>query len=205
MESDESVYERTYKEYIARFGEIDPESVGVKLSVEVEDGEIIIPLLGRPYRVSWEGVVDPSGKQPSLDICVILCKHLLMCPDEYPGEKQWASFRDLKDSGPLTVYFANEVERAISTRFAGNVDRLAKAGKKLGGRPTDEGVSCDLTMRFDALPRIPALLIFNDADDDFPANCSVLLEKRAETFLDPECLAMLGRILAIWLKKAGEV
>ena len=50
-------------------------------------------------------------------------------------------------------------------------------------------------MKFDVLPRIPLLLLFNDADEDFPAHCSVLFEKRADTFLDAECLAIAGRLL----------
>jgi hypothetical protein len=36
------------------------------------------------------------------------------------------------------------------------------------------------------------LLLFNDKDDEFPAQCSVLFERRAQKFLDMECLAMVG-------------
>jgi hypothetical protein len=45
------------------------------------------------------------------------------------------------------------------------------------------------------------LLLFNDADEDFPASCSVLYERRAERYLDMECLAMLGMMLAEGLKR----
>ncbi|CAN2041866.1 hypothetical protein GMMP15_50054 [Candidatus Magnetomoraceae bacterium gMMP-15] len=45
-------------------------------------------------------------------------------------------------------------------------------------------------------------MLFNDADDEFEAKCSVLFERRAEKYLDLECLAMLGRHLFTCLKKA---
>ena len=36
------------------------------------------------------------------------------------------------------------------------------------------------------------LLLFNDKDDEFPAQCSVLVEKKTQKFLDMEFLAMVG-------------
>jgi hypothetical protein len=49
---------------------------------------------------------------------------------------------------------------------------------------------------FEALPRVRIYLIFNDADEDFPADCSLLFEKQAASYLDMECLAMIGMVLA---------
>jgi len=65
-------------------------------------------------------------------------------------------------------------------------------------------VSYDLSMQFNALPKIPLVMLFNDADDEFSATCSVLFEGRAENYLDPECLAMVGRYLFTSLKKAQQ-
>ena len=54
----------------------------------------------------------------------------------------------------------------------------------------------DLALQFHALPRIPVLLNFNDRDDLFPASVSVLYRASAECFLDMECLAITGTLLA---------
>jgi Domain of unknown function (DUF3786) len=202
MTTKDSVFEKTYKHYIAQIAELDLESINRKLGVEVEGDEIIIPLFGKPHRVSASGITDPSGKRPSLDICVICCKYLLMCPDVYPAEKEWVSFRGLKDSGPLTTYFANDVERAISGFFSGRLKNMKQAGEALGGYSPDIEVNYDLSMQFDALPQVPVILLFNDADDEFPAKSSVLFERRSEDYLDPECLGMVGRLLFTCLKKA---
>jgi hypothetical protein len=176
--------------------------IGKKLGVDAEGTDIIIPLFGKPHKVSKSGITDPSGNRPSLDICVILCKYLLMCPDVYPREKEWFSFRDFKDSGPLTSYFTNDVEGAIATYFGGRLDDMKEASKLLGGYTPNMEVTYDLSMRFDALPRIPVMLLFNDADDEFPAKSSVIFERRAEHYLDSECMAMVGRCLFNFLKKS---
>jgi hypothetical protein len=201
MTSKNSVFEKTYKYYIAQVAGIDFKSIEQKLGVHAEGNDVTIPLFGRPHKVSENGITDPSGNQPSLDICVILCKYLLLCPGVYPKEKEWVSFRDLKDSGPLTTYFANDVERAIAAYFEGRLDDMKAASKHLGGYPPDIEVNYDLSMQFDALPQVPVLLLFNDADDEFQAKSSVLFERRAEKYLDAECLAMVGRLLFTSLKK----
>ena len=198
----ETVFERTYEDYLAQVSGIDFNSVKQKLGVEAERNEAIIPLFGKPHKVSENGITDPSGKQPTLDICVILCKYLLLCPDVFPKEKEWVSFRGLKDSGPLTSYFANDVERAIAAHFNGRLGDMKNACRTLKGYSPDIEVSYDLSMQFDALPQVPVVMLFNDADDEFPARSSVLFERRAENYLDPECLAMLGRCLFTYLKKA---
>jgi hypothetical protein len=201
----DTVFEKTYRNYLAQLNPIDLEAVGRKLGAQIKHPEIIFPVLGDPYHVSADGIKDPTGKQPSLDICVILCRYILLCPDVEPKDSTWVAYRDFKDSGPLTTYFANDVERAIAVCFAGRLTDMAKASKSIGGFPPDIDVRYDLSMQFDALPRIPLLLLYNDADDEFPAKCSVLFESRAEVYLDAECLAMLGRLLFTSLQTAATV
>jgi hypothetical protein len=201
MAAKSSVFENTYNEYIAQIARIDFKPLEEKLGVGTEGASVIIPLFGIPYKVSKRGIVDPSGKKPSFDICVILCKYLLLCPDLFPTGKDWVSFRDLKDAGPLTTYFSHEVERAIAQRFSGRLDDLKEASKALGGYPPDIELSYQLAIQFDSLPRISMLMLYNDADDEFPAKCSVLFQRRAERYLDPECLAMVGALLFASLKK----
>ena len=59
-------------------------------------------------------------------------------------------------------------------------------------------------MQFKALPKIPVLLLFNDADNEFAAQCMVLFERRAENYLDMECLAMVGMVLFEYLKPPAD-
>jgi hypothetical protein len=201
MPTKETVFEKTYKGYLKQLSRVDFKCVEQNLGVQIEGNGVVIPLFGKPHKVSDNGIVDSSGKRPTFDICVVLCKYLLLCPDVYPGEEEWVSFRDLKDSGPLTSYFANNVERAIATNFAGKLGEMEEASKTVGGYSPAIEVTHDLAMQFDALPRVPVIMLYNDADDEFPAKCSVLFERRAERYLDAECLAMVGTLLFSNLKK----
>ena len=51
--------------------------------------------------------------------------------------------------------------------------------------------SYDLAMQFDALPKYSDILLVNDADDEFPAQCTVLFPAYFDACLDAECIAMV--------------
>jgi len=205
MEGEETVFERNYEDYLAQLKNISIESIAPNLGGKVEEGVIKIPLFGINYEVSVSGITDPSGNKPAYDICVVLSKYLLLCPDAPPKEDEWVSFRDFKDSGPLTNYFNNDVERSITSYFKGRLAGLKKASKSISGHQPNLDVNYDLAMQFDALPMIPVILLFNDADEEFSAKCSVLFERRAEKYLDAECLAMLGWQLFNHLRRADKM
>jgi hypothetical protein len=202
MQTKETVFEKTYQNYLEQLREISLESVAHNLGSKIEGNRLIIPLFIKEYEISGEGIADQSGKKPSHDVCVILSKYILRCPAIPPKEHDWVSFRNFKDSGPLMSYFTNEVERAIGSYFSGRLNALKKASDTLGGYPTDLEVKYDLAIQFDALPKIPVLMLYNDADEEFSAKCSILFESRAEKYFDAECIAMIGWQLFSHLKKA---
>ena len=197
-----TVFKKTYTEYLARISNIDFSAKQERLGVKLEDHEIVVPFFTQPYRFSSSEIADPSGKRPDFGTCVVLCKYLLECPAGYPQESDWVSFRDFKDSGPLTHFFVSNVENPIAVTFSGVVNELEKACLALDGVRPDIELSYDVIMRLDPLPKVPILMLFNDADDDFPANCSVLFESRAEKYLDAESLAILGGIFTDRMKRA---
>ena len=53
------------------------------------------------------------------------------------------------------------------------------AGRKISGHLPAAKFSYDLCMQFNALPKIPVLMLFNDADEEFAAQCALLFERRA--------------------------
>ncbi len=204
MAARHSVFDETYNQYLAQIAQIDFKPKEEILGIQVEGNEIVIPFFGRPYRVSTKKIVDPSGKQPPLNTSVVLCKYLLLCPQIPSLDKEWVSYRDFKDTAPLIGKFINHIERPIAQNFTGRFDDLDAVLRELGGKNPDLDLSYQLIMKLFPLPKVPVLLLFDDADDEFPAQCKVLFERRAEQYLDPECLTIVGMHLADYLKKTSD-
>jgi hypothetical protein len=100
----------------------------------------------------------------------------------------------------LHNYFASDVERAIASHFSGRIEALKTVCQGIGGYRPDLPVAYDLAMQFDALPKHSVILLVNDADDEFPAQCTVLFPAHFDTCLDAECIAMVGAQLFSRLK-----
>jgi hypothetical protein len=205
MADEITVYDKTRQSYLDEIFGGDYASKLSKLGVQSNGDEIIIPLFNELYRMSADKIVDRSGGKPGHSVSVVLCKYLLLCPHDHPVDKEWVSYRDFKDSAPFAGSFANNVEKAVAGSFAGKLTQLEESCLNLGGYSPGIDLSYHLIMRFDALPKVPVLLLFNDEDSEFPAQCSVLFEKRANRYLDVESLAILGWLLAAYLLKMPEI
>jgi hypothetical protein len=189
-----SVFEKHYDFYLQQIKDISLEEIADHLDVEFIENKMIIPLLGHSYEISRNGIFDLSGKTPLYPICVVLFKYILTNPKVTFLESPWTSYKDFKDAGPLIGFFSNDVEKAIVKQFSGKTENLKNACESLGGKNADMDISYDVSMQLNALPKIPMLLLFNDVDDEFPARCSVLFQKRIESYLDMETVALIGNI-----------
>jgi hypothetical protein len=193
-------FEEIYRDYLKQAALVDLERVQDRLGLTLEKGGAVVPFFGMEYRVSAQGVLDPRGERPSHSVSVILCRYLIMCPEAEPRGSDWVTYREFKDAAPFALGFQNNAQEPIARAFAGRLTDLGRAGIALNGTRVDVGISADLVMRFEALPKVPILMLFNDRDEEFPAQCTLLFERRAENYLDMECLAMIGWVLSAWLQ-----
>jgi hypothetical protein len=174
------------------------------LGIQVDGKTIGIPFFNKYYTITPGKITDSQGNPPQHAVSVILCKYLMLCPDTPGSEKELLTYKDFRDAAPYVLGFGNTAERPISAVFSGKIDALEKRSRELGGKPYDMGISCDLSYVFQPLPKVPIYMFYNDEDEEFPAACSLLFEKRAAHYLDMECLAMIGMVLAEWLARAEE-
>ncbi|MEW6138840.1 MAG: DUF3786 domain-containing protein [Thermodesulfobacteriota bacterium] len=188
-----------YWDYVKQVAERDLSALTDRLGVTVKGNSAIVPLFGKEYRISGQGIVDHAGNRPSHSVSVVLCKYLLLCPSSEPTQTDLVTYKDFPDAGPFVGGFLNNVEKPIGRTFACRVSALERACRELGGRDLKMHFPADLAVRFDALPKIPLVMLYYDQDEEFPPHCSVLFERRAEKYLDMECLAIVGWILAEWL------
>lgn len=192
----DSVYTETYLHYLKQLKTTRFDGKEDLLGITVDGDTVVVPYFGQSIRLTADGLKDEAGDRPDFADCVVVCRYLIMCPLFEPKQKDWVAYRDFRDAGPLTVFWADAVEGPLARTFSGNVSALEKACNALDGRMSDMDIACDLCRRFTPLPKMPLLLVFNDADDDFPASVSLLFEKRASTYLDAESQAILGHGLA---------
>ena len=191
----DSVYNQTYHDYLKQLKSMQFNGKEAVLGITLDGDAVVVPYFGRSIRLTADGLKDEAGRRPDFSDCVVVCRYLIMCPPFEPKQKEWAAYRDFPDAGPLTVFWADTVEGPLARTFSGKVGALEKACVTLGGTIPDMDIVCNLCRRFTPLPKMPLLLVFNDADDDFPASASLLFEKRASTYLDAESQAILGHAL----------
>ncbi len=198
----DSVYNETYHHYLEQLKTKSFDGKEAVLGITLDGDAVTVPYFGQSIRMTADGLEDEAGRRPDFADCVVVCRYLIMCPLYEPKQKEWVAYRDFPDAGPLTVFWADTVEGPLARAFAGNVAVLEKAADTMGGGPPDVEIACDLCRCFRPLPKIPLLLVYNDADEDFPASASLLFEKRASTYLDAESQAILGHTLSDRLLKA---
>jgi hypothetical protein len=204
MSSQAPIFEETVRDYLAQVARIELALIAETLAITVAQGEALIPFLGKTYRVSPSGVFDDSGLEPIHAIRIVLCRYLLLAPPALPRPMEdWVSYKDFRDAAPFVTGFVNNSERAIARNFSGRLEQLREAAGSLGAVPPLLELSYQFTGQIQALPQIPLLLLFNDEDEDFPAQCTLLFQRRAEKFLDMECLAIIGWLLADSLAQAA--
>ena len=188
------VFDTTLEDYLTQVGGTDLLSRADALGATADGGALIIPFYGTPLRVSEKGVFNASGERANFAVSVVLCRYVLQCPETTPASGEWVTYREFRDAAPLTGYFTTNTNKIIETTFAGNLSPLESACQSAGGRFVDVP-SFDLAATFDFLPRIAVYFRFNDRDDEFSAQSSMLFRQSAEKYLDMECLAIGGTFL----------
>lgn len=193
-----SIFKQNYDHYLEQIGNLDLAARQWNLGITVNQGVSVVPFFNKQYQVSKLGI---SGDL-SYAAKVVLLKYLLMCPLEMPvGGTDWIPYREFKDSGQSQgAGLSDYVAQKIAERFTGKLDQLQDACDRLGGVPPQTKYPHDLAFEFQALPRVPVLLLFNDAEEGFPAQVTILYQRRAENFLDAECRVMLDGYLLENLK-----
>ena len=193
-------YEEVYTGLVERLAEVDFNHCVTHLGVQNADDGFSLQIFARDCLIDGEGVKASDGTPLDFKIRIVAAHYLLHAGQ---GEEtgQWMAYRDFKDGAFFHPSFAQTAEQKIAEHFSGRMTDLERSGEVNGGRRVDD-LGGDVCLRFSAFPKIPVVLIFYDADDEFPSSARILFDSSAPRFLDMECLAVLGVILADELAEA---
>jgi len=163
----------------------------------VNEDTIEIEFLGEPFVVTKERIADRYGKEPLPFISILIYNHLSR-PDPPPPSGEWVTFSSVPASHAKDKAWAGHVEKVIADHFSGNTSGLRAACERLRGVPAESKGAHDAAYEFRFFPHYPALLLFYDAvpEEDFPAQCKLLLDKTVDKHLDIESIVVLGEEFA---------
>lgn len=188
MQNTNPVFKENYHMYLERLNIDEP---------------VTVPFFSNTYHVSRSGVADDHGNKPDYMTCVILLKYVMMTPSYVPAGRDWIPYREFKDTGKgQNEGLATYAVQKLSSYFSGRLDDLRIAVELLHGKPPEEAYPYDVCSVIPALPNIPVLFLFNDADEFMPSKAMLLYERRAEYYLDAECRVMVDWCLFEHLKQA---
>ncbi len=189
------VFAETYQFYLDQIDRVDYLGRAEMLGLKTDGDCLIVPVYNNLYALSSKEVKDLKGKETTPALRVMICKYILHYTEEaLNGEDKFVTYREFKDAAPLTSYFAANTNKTLESAFSGEIPFLKKRALEIGGEVL-ESEMYDLSLKFFAFPKIPVVMNFNDTDDLFPAQCSILYRSSADRYLDMECLSMTGTLL----------
>ncbi len=112
---------------------------------------------------------------------------------------EWVKFNALRGSWACRYSFDEEDVSKLVTVFNENQDGTFSAIEKLGGKRVDFG---DAAFELSFLPKVKVLLIFEEADEEFPADVRLLYDSNSIFYQPHEYLGNISWLLAERVMKA---
>lgn len=149
----------------------------------------------RSILFNHQDFIDLSGEEVLPALKTVFCQYFLkglQYKEESSG--RLVTFREFSGAGPLYSRFTENTSKIIKQTFSNRLEALQKKCEALYSMPVGKS-SYDLSVRFKALPKVPVIFKFNDADEALPANSTLLFHDNAENYLDLKSLATIGTYL----------
>ncbi|MHA2426214.1 MAG: DUF3786 domain-containing protein [Candidatus Thorarchaeota archaeon] len=112
---------------------------------------------------------------------------------------EWVKYNALSGSWACRYNFDEKDVNALTDAYVNDKEKLIDALKKLGAKEADFG---DAAFEIPFLPMIKVLLVFEDADEEFPASVRLLYDKNSIYYMPHEQLGDISWFLAGRVMKA---
>lgn len=171
-----------------RLGFVDSPSLKfLKLTLSLETGQIHDEIRNKPL----------PEIQPS--IYCILSGYADSQPT--PEAHNLISYSQLPGGVGYNNAFIRRAVQPIEKTFGSNAENLWQAAKLLNAEKLSHG---DCSVKIQALPLVPIVIILHSATSEFPASANMLFDSSASNYLSTEQLAMLGELTSARLRHAHE-
>lgn len=178
--------EKRLEALISELAETDLQTIASGTGAVRKDDYLTIKYMNRDITIVHNGLKE------DLDIWD---KLLILAYIKQAGKGRltgkWVAFRDIKDGLLRSESFHGACEISLAKIFGKNRNRVLDKLKTMGAEKAT-GFSADHSYIVDLLPNIPYLILLWNDDDEFSADCKILLDSSATAFMCAEELLYLG-------------
>lgn len=167
-----------------------------------EDG-LVVHFLGDTYRVEIHPQTDirkvGSNQDVPLPDKILIAHYLLGAAGAKPAGKL-ITFRQIRDGHFYFDAFQRRARDPFLNFFGGNGPLFVKCAEMIGAVPVENG---DFGMEFAVFPHIRVRLVLWLADEEFPADASILFDESVQRLLPAEDIAVMSGSLVYRLIGLG--
>ncbi|MEW6078419.1 MAG: DUF3786 domain-containing protein [Thermodesulfobacteriota bacterium] len=174
-----------------------PERIGGRLVDRNGQPALALPYFNDVVFIITDGVTREDGTSLTHYEQVFILNHMAQGGRAEPTGK-WKGLVEIPNTVSKIKSMKSHVEEPLKKAFAGKLDQLQAAAARLGGKNVTGDIgSADAAIYFQALPRVPLLLMFWDAepDDGFEPEARLLFDETITQHLDIESIMFLSERL----------
>lgn len=165
------------------------EEVALGIGAQIHDNYISLSLFGRDFSIDNEGNITSAGKiKPWEKILILL--YIKMQGHGDVSEK-WVSFAELRGGFVKVEAIKKECEKPLSQLMEKEADAVISIFNHLGTDISQEYKS-EGAWKIYVLPKIPVVIQYWEAVEEFPPSVKILFDHSAVDFLDIESLVFLS-------------
>jgi hypothetical protein len=124
--------------------------------------------------------------------------------DGTPMAASWIAFSELTDGRFYNQAFQGYTGRELVKAFGNDLEAFERAARNAGGEkrfPMAGAPLGDAAFAYQALPRVPLLVVYWLGDEDFPPNSQILFDAAVSHHMPTDACAILGSSLTRRLLK----
>jgi hypothetical protein len=181
--------------------EMDISAVAEKVGGIFENGRLTIKVLGKDFRVYPDGTLSAEiHTNPWVSVPVLT--YITQGAGKDPTGS-WVPFRELRQGSAWAGLFRQRCEKPLKQIADSDYDLFVDLLDVFNGRPV-EHLDADIARVFYVLPKVPILICYWPAEEDFESNLNIFFDEAANENLNLASINALGAGLARMFEKLAE-
>jgi hypothetical protein len=198
-------YEKTYEVIAPRLRDVEFPYAALRLGFDLIDKyRMAIDFLGRKFEISREGVRPVDGEPVNVNFRSVLVYYAISKGDTEPLY-DFALLNTFTGSlntggGDRSNWMVEPLRKACGDSY----EKFRQAARDMGMTYEGSRMGGEHTWQYRLLPKIPVLIKYFEADDEFPCDIKIYYDKTVPEFLEFEPLAVLNGCLVSAITAATE-